>query len=193
MSRYGKPRQLPPDLDEIEVKWYVKKRHIERFFGVSKNTLETWLQSGCPVYERDLAGRISWLYLPDVVRWHHLNRSAKVTATGATATAAADLDPIEQRARKDKEMADKLAIENQVRRSELVDVGEVRLLWAKVATDAKSRLRAVATRMAPLLVGRERPGEIQALLLKDIDRALGAAGDSEADCVRTAEEIPEEA
>src|SRR5688572_18863745 len=50
------------------------------------------------------------------------------------------LDAAHERARKDKEMADKLALENAVRRAELVEASVVSGEWASIVSNVRARL-----------------------------------------------------
>ena len=103
--------------------------------------------------------------------------------SGGGAVADGSLDPVKERARKDKEQADKTALENKQRRGELVEVGKVKLLWARLASETKGRLLSIPTRVAPLLVHRESPAEIEGIIRKEVKAALGEGGNPEAECV----------
>jgi phage terminase Nu1 subunit (DNA packaging protein) len=54
--------------------------------------------------------------------------------------AGVELDPVRERARKDKELADKYALENEVRRGTLRRVEEVADLWTRHILSARARL-----------------------------------------------------
>lgn len=144
------------------------KSAVAEFYGVSVPAVDGWIRRGCPVHERTTNGRIKSLHLPDVVRWRESARESD---------SEDGLDPIAERARKDKEHADKLALENQARRGELVDVGEVGALWAKLASETRSRLLSIPTKAAPLVIGCARIAQAQDILETEIHDALGAIAD----------------
>ena len=74
------------------------------------------------------------------------------------------LDAVQERARKDKELADKTALENQVRRGELVEAEEMLADWANHIIAAKSRLIGI-----PSLVAGTVPPKARAKVRADVD------------------------
>ena len=89
-----------------------------------------------------------------------------------------DLDPNYQRARKEKAMADKIEMENDVRRGELVDAAEHDKMNAEVDGIVRSNFLALAPRLASDLAGMDDPREIQVMLDDEIRRVLSELGDS---------------
>ncbi len=82
------------------------------------------------------------------------------------------LNPVQERARKDKELADKTALENAVKRGELVPAAEVGRKWFEVLTRVRSRLSRIPFAAAPLLFGVEDQVKIQIVLEDQIRDAL---------------------
>lgn len=138
--------------------WWVNKKTCAQFFGVSLTTIDDWLLKGCPHARHD-SGRVSALYLPDVASWRFK------ASTGRT------LDPIAQRARRDSEAADRLALQNQQMRGELLAVDDMAREWARVGNEVKTRMLAMPAKLAPMLVGGTR-AEIRGKLEETIDDAL---------------------
>jgi phage terminase Nu1 subunit (DNA packaging protein) len=89
------------------------------------------------------------------------------------------LSPVQERARKDKEQADKTALENATRRGELVEAATVRRKWVDVMHLVKSKMLRIPFSTAPLLVGQTDQWKIQGILEDQVRDALSelAAGD----------------
>lgn len=79
----------------------------------------------------------------------------------------------EARTRKDNEMADKLALANAVTRGELVKAEDVARQFAEIASNVKARLRRIPDAVAARAVKAKNPHAVKALLLREIDEALG--------------------
>lgn len=65
------------------------------------------------------------------------------------------LDPVRERARKDREMADRYELENKVRRGELIEAGIVKVAAMEVVMRVKSRMLRLPAAIAPLVIGEE--------------------------------------
>jgi len=91
------------------------------------------------------------------------------------------LDPEAERARKDKEHADKLALENRLRREEVVEVAEVEQGWSKIIYAVKSKLLGMGAKLAPVCEGMKAP-EIKRridAMIRQILQELSENADSE--------------
>ena len=87
------------------------------------------------------------------------------------------LDLNAERARHSKQQADRLEMENAVRRGELMDTGVVAAAWEKIAMSAKTKLLAVPSKAAPLLAGKTI-AEIKDILESHVHECAAAiAGD----------------
>lgn len=82
------------------------------------------------------------------------------------------LNPVQERARKDKELADKAALENAVRRGELIEAAQVGAKWVEMLTRVKSRLLRIPFAAAPLLFGVDDQVKVQIILDDQIRDAL---------------------
>ncbi len=88
------------------------------------------------------------------------------------------LNPVQERARKDKELADKTALENAVRRGELVEGARVAAKWVEILTRVRARMLRIPWAAAPLLVGEDDQVKIQIVVEDQIRDALSElAGD----------------
>jgi len=71
------------------------------------------------------------------------------------------LDPAQENARKNKELADKTALENQVRRGELIEASEVESAWSDIMARVRTRMMRVPSSVAPLIIGMDDQIAIQ--------------------------------
>lgn len=96
-------------------------------------------------------------------------RQAKEVPEGA-------LDLEQQRARKEKAMADKIERENRLAEGEIVNADEVDRMNAEVDGSVRSGMLAIPSRLAAELSSLEDPREIQVVLDKEIRKALSELG-----------------
>ena len=87
-------------------------------------------------------------------------------------------DPQQERARLDRLRGDKITLDLERERGEVVNVHEVALSWTRIVTDAKSRLLGVPTKAAPLVMGCKRVEQAKAVMEDQILDALGDLADS---------------
>ncbi len=80
----------------------------------------------------------------------------------------------EQRARQHKEMADKLEMENQVRRGELVDGKAVGELFFTLTTEVRQRLMMIPARVGDQIARSKRKSDAKKIIEKEIRDALAS-------------------
>lgn len=85
--------------------------------------------------------------------------------------ASGELDPIQERARRDREAADKLALENAVARGDLVRLSVWQDELAAFLGEIRAQLLAMPSRMAPQLVGKSL-GEVGDRIGADVHDVL---------------------
>lgn len=139
---------------EKDPRWTCKKKDVAIVFGISVQALDAWIARGCPVESRASNGRIQSFYLPDVCAWRLQQFEASSPLDGGGDDQ--QLNPVAEHARKEKEMADKLAMENAVTRGELLPVESVAALWVGVLTDCKKKFLALPSKLAPRVIGKSR-------------------------------------
>jgi phage terminase Nu1 subunit (DNA packaging protein) len=81
-------------------------------------------------------------------------------------------DLLAEKTRLAREQGDKLAIENSIKRGELVYVSDVVQTWADHIASARAKLLAMPTKLAPQLVSQSNANVIAARIREDIDVAL---------------------
>jgi len=85
-----------------------------------------------------------------------------------------------QRERLAAAQAEKVEVENRVRRNELVEIEQVGAQWDDLILAAKAKFTVMPSKLAPQLVGRTDPNDIRLILKSEINAALiELAGPSE--------------
>ena len=82
------------------------------------------------------------------------------------------LDGQHELARKNKELADKTALENEVRREQLIEVALVEMAWTDILARVKTRMLKIPSTLSTLLVGEEDQVVIQERLDETVRDAL---------------------
>ena len=121
--------------------------------------------TGCPV--ADKKGRANCYWLKDA-----LPRLYGKASRG--------IDLGEQRARQHKEMADKLEMENATRRGELVDAGELAILWETLTIELRQRLMQIPARIGDQIQRLKRKANAKKIIEKEIRGALAGLSKSRA-------------
>lgn len=85
---------------------------------------------------------------------------------------AGKLDATQERARRDKESADKLAMENERTRGELVAVEDVERVWTDIAAAIRAVLLALPVRIAQVALGAGSMREIENAARAEIHGAM---------------------
>jgi len=105
-------------------------------------------------------------------------------------------DLIAERTRLAKEQGDKLAIENSIKRGELVYVSDVIQTWSEHIAGAKAKLLSLPSKIAPQLVNQPNANVIAARIRAEVDTALielAESNDEYLGSVETSEETMETA
>lgn len=137
--------------------------------GVSENTITNWLEEGLPrVKAAERRGQSDEYDIAETIRW----RLAREAGKGALDEDGQLINFEAERARLTREQADKVAMENEVRRGRLVDAEHVAGLWANTLTNVKNRLLGIPTRAAPLVIGRKTAVEAREVIKRFIVEAL---------------------
>jgi phage terminase Nu1 subunit (DNA packaging protein) len=157
-------------------------RQLSDMFGKSERTLRAWLEGLEPAV-RGGRGVAHQYYLEDVCRWRF----------GAASRGASEqLDGPHEKARVDKERADKLEMENAILRGDSLPAAEVEAEWVDAFTQIKTLILAAPRKAAPLVVGMSSMPEIEAVL-NDIlrDSLIRAAGDGDGEALIDAAAEPD--
>lgn len=87
-------------------------------------------------------------------------------------------DLIAERTRLAKEQGDKLAIENSIKRGELVYVSDVISVWSEHISGAKAKLLSLPSKVAPQLVNQPNANVIAGRIREEIDIVLTELAES---------------
>lgn len=132
----------------------LRQKDVAKAFAVSARTVQNWTDAGLP---RNGDGSYS---LPDCIAWR----------TRAQVAEAGELDPVAERARRDSEAADKLALENAQTRGEVARLSVIERELSALFSDLRTNALALPSKVAPQLAGLE-PVQM-ARILEDAVRAL---------------------
>ena len=83
------------------------------------------------------------------------------------------LDANQELARKNKELADKTALENEVRRGKLIEADVVKMAWSMILMRVKTRLLSLPTSMAAMVAHEDDQAVVQEMLREGVADALG--------------------
>ena len=95
-----------------------------------------------------------------------------------TGTDGQKLDPAQERARKDKELADKAAMENRVRRGEVLERSDVDAAMIGTFARVRAKLLSIPSKSAPLAAQAEDIAEIEHLIRSQVVEALQELADT---------------
>lgn len=97
-------------------------------------------------------------------------RHIREVAAGRVQTG--DLDRAQEAARKDKEMADKYALENAKSRGELLPRDEVAVAMTSAFARVRARLLSLPSKLAPMILGMNSIAEIKEKITEAVNEAL---------------------
>lgn len=146
----------------------VSQAELCEILGVVPMTIARLEERGFPCIEKG-AGRAPSKYdTQDCIQWliEHEKRKLTQTPDGQFI----DLD--QERARLTREQADKVAMDNEERRRRLVDSDRVGMWWGKIISNAKTRLLAIPTKAAPLVLGMKSMPQVRDQLERMIVEVL---------------------
>jgi phage terminase Nu1 subunit (DNA packaging protein) len=123
---------------------------------VSPSTLTGWVAAGLPHALE--AGRQTF-NVPAVLRWLEAKRRRGGSLQAELARLA-------------KEQADKIALQNEERRGELVDAGMAAERWNEVAGIVRRRLLAIPSNLSARLLGRSSVAEVKTIIEDEVFAAL---------------------
>lgn len=136
----------------------VNKQKLAEILGISEATLTNWQREGLPMVPRGKTGKSNHYETKEVIGW----MLARERGTDLTA----------ERTRLAKEQADKTALENALRRKELLPADEVQRDLEQVFIAVRSRLLSLPTKLAPRALGRGTLAEMRDVLDDGVREAL---------------------
>lgn len=151
----------------------VNKSTLAKIFGVSANTAGKWMGEGCP---HSKAGHGVEFETVEVLEWMYGERPTlnvvKNRQVSGPEVEKEYYDPEQEKARADKERADKLALENELRRGELVRADDVEQEWVKVLMAIRSAVLALPSNVAEELAMLESARQVKKRLTDEAHAIL---------------------
>lgn len=146
----------------------VNQTELCEILGKTAKTLNAWIDAGLPVLHRGGHGSPNQYDTEQVIGWMIQREIGKLSVhdDGTVYNFEAE------KARLTHEQAEKVAMENMVRRGHLVDTEKVAGWWASIITNAKQRLLAIPTKAAPLVLGLKTLPEVRDQLETTINEVL---------------------
>ncbi len=130
--------------------------------GVTPQAVSQWIDAGMPCKRGKGRGHVVVIDLAAALPWVLARREPKGS----------------QRERLAKEQADKVALENAVKRGELIFASQVAEVFSVLSADLASRHDAVPGRLASELAGINEPAVIRERLLDDLRSVRAAFADA---------------
>ena len=121
-------------MSEYKEEYLFKKKDVAEIFGISTNAVTDWKLE--PVMKR---GSSVLYYLPEVIKY---KMESYRTVT---------LDFNTERTRKEKELADKLEMQNEEFRKSLISVSDVERIWGDIADNVKSKMLGITNQVSKVL------------------------------------------
>ena len=121
----------------------VNKSELAKALDYSVPTITHWVRRGCPVQQEGSQTKAWKFKLSEVVQWLLDQQASPADAAALTA----------ERVRLTCAQADRQEHALQLEREQVVPLEEVALFWADILGAARTRLLAVPTRAAPLVLG----------------------------------------
>lgn len=128
-----------------------------RLLGVAKSTVSGWMAAGMP-HRPGRGKRPAQIVLAEALPWVLHHRMAP---------------PGSERERLAKEQADRVALDNAVKRGELVYASHVDEIMATMSADLVALLEALPGRAAAPAAGKSA-AEVRSILLDEVRRVRGA-------------------
>lgn len=144
----------------------VNRAQLADVIGKTDKTIQVWLDEGLPRVYSGGTGTESVYDTAEVIRWMIARETGSRDDDGNVIVFEAE------RARLTKEQADKAAMQNDVTRGVLVDVTEVANHWGGLLTNCKTKLLAIPTKAAPMVIGSKSLPQVRETLEKFIREAL---------------------
>lgn len=135
-------------------------------FHVTPQAVYKWIHAGLPVVEKGRRGRGS----------HKTQLSLRATVDWYFSENAEHLEADRQRARRDKETADKLALQNAETRNDLARVSVMESELGMLFADHRSNALGLPSKLAPRLVGLDAD-QIRNIIEGGIYELLGGLAD----------------
>lgn len=117
------------------------------FTGKSLPTIDAWVRTGCPFVDRGGRGREWSFNSADVLDWRERRAAAAVESKAAPG----DLDPAQERARKDRALAVQTEMKNDETRGRLIEADKVVSQVAREYGVIRQRFMGIRGKLSDIL------------------------------------------
>ena len=134
--------------------------------GKSEQTIANWLEEGMPRIAAGGRGVEGEYDTAEVIRWMIAREAGSRDEDGNVIVFEAE------RARLTKEQADKVAMDNALKRGDMVSLSETAQALTTMIVNTKTRLLSIPTKAAPQVVGVKSLPGVREILERFINEAL---------------------
>lgn len=121
----------------------LNRAELADYTGRSLPTIDAWVRAGCPYKGRGSKGK-EWIFnSAAVLDWLEARAAARTTV----GIPKGDLDPAQERARKDRALAEQTEMRNAERRGELVNIEEVGVVVEREFSVVRERSLSITGRL----------------------------------------------
>lgn len=162
----------------------VNREELAEIFGVSLNTVSSWVRNGCPYEQKGRQGKPWKFNTRDVAEWSREQAELKAAGDGP-------LDETELKLRKLAAEAAQAELVLARDRKQLAPVEEFQRAWAMQSAVIRANVMNVADRVVTQLIGETDEARFKKVLNAEQIQALEAAADADIELESEEEELDE--
>lgn len=148
------------------------REELAETFGVSLNTVSSWIRNGCPFDQRGRQGR-PWVFnTKDVSEW--LRDQARLEATGTE-----QLDEYELKLRKLSAETEQAELDLAAARKLVAPIDEFERARALENATVRANVMNVPSRVVSQLIGETNEGRFKEVLSTELIQALESAAEAD--------------
>lgn len=163
---------------------HVNREELAEIFGVSLNTITSWLRNGCPYEQKGRQGKPWRFNTRDVSEWREEQAQIKATGDGP-------MDETELKLRKLAAEAAQAELDLARDRKQLAPVEEFQRAWAMQSAVIRANIMNVGDRVVTQLIGETDEARFKEVLKAEHIQALEAAADADIELEPEDEELDE--
>jgi len=163
---------------------HVNREELAEIFGVSLNTITSWLRNGCPYEQKGRQGKPWRFNTRDVSEWREEQAQLKATGDGP-------MDETELKLRKLAAEAAQAELDLARDRKQLAPVEEFQRAWAMQSAVIRANVMNVAGRVVSQLIGETDEARFKEVLQAEQIQALESAAEADIELEPEEEELDE--
>lgn len=150
----------------------VNREELAEIFGVSLNTVTSWIRNGCPYEEKGRQGKPWKFNTRDVAEWNREQAQLEATGDGP-------MDETELKLRKMAAEAALNELELAKQRKLVAPIDEFERARAMENATIRANIMNVPSRVVTQLIGETSEGRFKEVLSAELIQALESAADSD--------------